>query len=818
MRFLFLVFLFALTARAEFPVTENRALAPTLGDSRDARVVATDEGFLAFWRTTTTYGMEGFAQIARFSRDGELERRNTAWLLPASFQWYDAASNGDQVLLAGVMTGEFERRLTLARFTSAGDYVGSTLLPISQPVAPVLASDGEDFLVTFTLSQTKQAVAIPVSADGVAGEPIVLGAWDPGSQWTSAAAINGTYFVAWGAPGGHVLSRLSDSRAEATVPLAPPFEISQVRIESSGDRILVVVTPLRANEPTMRAAIFDAGLAQLTGWFPLGDATAMPRVSATDDGWMVSAAGWERALMIPVARDGSVGPVAGVPMPGISSVLIDAAARGDRAALVWTTPTSDAIDPDYRFNAARIAIFDDAGTPVRAPATISLGPAPQIHPSAAHAGPVRLVAWVERTLEERFVVRARAFDTQGMPLGGAVTMPAGEGDQKNPVVASDGSSFFVAWSEATDAVGAIKASRLDASGRLLDDDPIEVFADSSYHSSKPGIDWSGSAWVVATSSAEQIVAKRVSPGGVVLDTAPRAISDAGSHYEPIVACDGESTCFIAWHGPSDPFECRITCAPPDPSIVGKRIDQDLSPLDAMPIRLSGQYEPVSDLDASWSDAQDAWLIAWSPTTAGRIARNGRLLDAARQPLLYARGDVSILPERNGWRLAWSASTVWYSRSGLFHGWSATGSLRDVETRYPLTRSIEHERHPDLVGEHRPLAFFQRESQISAGSPGVFGQFLDEVTEPIATTLALSATPISGRQVRLAWTSDVVGVTGFTIYRLVRRWETAARIGPEARAYDVPHARAFRVVATTPSGPVESNLVEVPAQRQRTVVR
>lgn len=820
---LLLALLVSVSARAEFAVNPERPLAPTLGSSRDARVVATDSGFLAFWRTSTTYRTEGLAQIARLSRDGELERRNTAWLLPDQFQWYDAASNGEQVLLAGYLTGEFDLRLTLARFTSAGDYVGSTSLQLSQPIAPVLATDGEDFLLTFTLSQTRQAVAIPVSADGAAGEPIILGARDPGSQWTSAAAIGGTYFVAWGAPGGHVLARLNDTGVEATVPLAPGFDISQARIEGSGDRLLVVVTPLRATDPRMRAAVFDAGLAQLTPWFPFDQASGSALVSPTEDGWLVSAAVWQRALMIPVTRDGSVGPIADVPMPP-HVILMDAAARGDRAALVWTTSSTATADPVYDglFNTVRSAFFDATGSPVRAPATISLGPTPQIDPAAAHAGPVSLVAWVERTLEERFVVRARAFDAAGAPLGPPVTMPSRGGEQTRPEVASDGLSFFVIWSETTEEVGTIVGARVDAGGRLLDDDPIEIVTSLSWLGSRAGVDWSGSAWVVAASAtARQIVATRVSPGGVVLDTAPRAVSNPDyGNYDPVVACDGEATCLIAWEGPPDPItECRILCEAGPPTILARRVRDDLTPLDATPVRLSAEDDSVSDLDASWSDAQDAWLVAWSPTHSRRIARDGRLLDAMPQNPLYSSGYVSVLPDGDGWRLAWSASTyTWYSRTALFHGWSPTGSFGDIQARHPLTSSIEHERHPELVGEVRPLAFFQRESQISAGSPGVFGQFLDESPDALATTLTLSATPVAGRQVRLSWTSDIEGVTRFAIYRLVRGWEAVGYVAPDARTFDVPHARAYRIVATTPSGPVESNLAEVPALRRRLLTR
>ncbi len=825
-RFLFLVFLFALPARAEFPVTENRPLAPTLGDSRDARVVATDEGFLAFWRTTTTYGMEGLAQIARFSRDGELERRNTAWLLPASFQWYDGASNGDQVLLAGACTGLLNGPLCLARFSAAGDLLGYTGLPFQSAVAPSVTSNGDGFLVTFSLPFPREVLAVPVTREGVAGDAIRVGTWDPGTQWTSPAALDNAYYVAFGTTGGHALARIDGRNVAATVPVDAPVEVSQIRIASSADRLLVVITPRAldaSNDPRPRSAVYDRNLQRVTSWTPLDGGSSLPRVEPTSSGWIVGTLAATGAALVPVSLGGSPGnPTIVEGIKGFGPIF-DVAAHEDRAALVWITEITRIV-PDFPHNAVRAAFFDGAATALAPPQTISLGPVAQIHPAAAHGNGVTLAAWVELDPAARFVVKTRPFDATGAPLAPPRAMPFRGEPQAQPRVGFDSASFFVIWSEGTAGTSGIYGARVGPDGELLDAESIPLFGAVPIggYARTAAIDWSGSAWIVVSSDEQmRIVARRVAPNGTVLDTDPVAISPpdqfgADYSFAPALDCTG-SECLVGWHGPALPYECRISGCPAEPpTIRAARITNDLRRLDEPHILGAAFDDSVRTLKVTWNEVAHVWLVSRFGGGTALIRRDGSRVDGVRSSLV---GDIDAIPEGSGWRLLWTT----YSFNDLFHGWSATGTVGEIVERWMLTRSAETERAPRLVDAPRPLATFMRESEINAGSPQVFARFLDEAGDSVPTSISLTAERIGGGKVRLAWWTDLGdAVRDFSIWRLIGgQWQLfMVNIAPYHRVleFDFGAAQSFRVGANTSYGAVVSEIATLPAARHRTVGR
>jgi hypothetical protein len=794
--------------------------------SGNASVVATDSGFLAFWKTGTLQG-SGFIQVARFSPDGTLERRSMAAGVPSSFTWYDAGSSGDQVLLAGWCEGRWDGTLCLARFSAAGDFLGLTRTPFARPSAPVVASNGEGFLVVFAAPVPGWTVlALPVSPEGTERGAFPLGPWDQFSHWPSAAAIEGTYYVAFGTTGARVLVRLGEDGVDSSVNLVPPAAFGQVRIEGSGDRLLVVTAPTTGMNPGLQAAVFDGELARRTDWLLLPGGNSMARITPTASGWIVAAEGGmggAGATMLPVTRAG----VPGEPtlVPGPRGFVIDAAGRGDRAALLWPTE-ADYTLPDFPHNAMKLAVFDSGASPVSESATISLGPAPQVHPAAEYGSGVTLAAWVEVSPDGRFVVNARPFDEAGAPVAPPVAMPFRGSAQSSPAVAFDGASFLVVWSEGVGGLEGVFGARVAPDGRLLDAEAIPLFGPAPLYSGRvrsAAVDWSGTSWIVASSDERwMVVARRVSPGGAVLDAAPVAISPppeygAATDFAPILECNG-AECLVAWCGP--PFatgSCQITCPTPPPSIRAAIVGPDLTVLHRVPVPLTREWEDpgVRSLSASWNGIANAWRVSWSLDGTRRIARDGALLDEADYS--YG-GSTSAIPERDGWRIVWSPRT----RLDLFQGWSATGKIKNALGRSALTATSDSEWDPRAVHAPRPLAFFQRESQLSAGSPEVLGRFLDEASDPLATNLVLTAARAGRSAIAVSWTTDLEDATGFTIAALYgSEWRGVGSVAPAARTFEfMPHSGVthVKITASSPSGAIESNVVEVPGQRQRTVTR
>ncbi len=795
--------LVASTLRAEFPVTEDRPLAPTLGSSGDTRVVATDSGFLAFWSTSPSYGGPGgLAQVGRYSPDGVLERRATAWALPSTFVWNDAASNGDQVLLTGLCgPPAYTRPLCLARFSATGDLLGLITVPIREPIWPVVGSNGDGFLVVFGTTSPREILAIPISSDGTVGATILVADMATTSQSASVTAIDDSYYVTFSNGARHVLARIAGGEVSGSVTLEKTAGYGFVRAESSGDRLLVVTTA-----PAVRFAIFDAALEVQLDWSPLDGGSSYPAIAPTSSGWILAVSSNSGTTVQPVTRAGRHGPAR--PLENGVRPMFDAAGAGDRAAVVWTRD-----EPGSFGSPARMAIFDGGGTLVHGPATISLGPAPQIHPAGAHGGGVTLVAWSERAAGGEFIVKTRAIDAAGAPAAEIVAMPFRGSSQLRPSVASDGNSFFVVWTEGIPGNDAIYGARVAADGRLLDAAPIALFGPAPFRwdgSRAADVDWSGSSWIVVTSDERwRIVAKRVSPTGAILDTpvqiSPTLSENQGADSVPVLDCNG-AECLVAWQGPPLPDDCRTTCPSATPSVRASRITSDARLLDVAPWLLTVAWETVTAIGVSWNETADAWLVTWSFDGQQRIGRNGFPTGSNDDSTVSASGTVSAIPERQGWRIAWSSD----GRGDLFHGWSATGDVPGITSRFVLTRSPEREWDPTLIAAPRPLALFQRESQIDAGSPAVLARFLDEADEPVPAEIVLTAERVGSGVVRLSWATDLPGITGFWVQAFDSAWRSMKNVGPSIRSIDIAAATAtgFRVVAMTTDESVMSNVVEI----------
>ncbi|MCA1733362.1 MAG: hypothetical protein LC732_07130 [Acidobacteria bacterium] len=492
---LLVVPLFAQSVVSEFPVSE-RDLAPMLGDAFDAQVVATDSGFLVFWKTA------GVAQVARLSPEGTVERRAAVPELASNFGWYEAASNGETALLSGVCAND-GKPLCVARFSSAGDFLGLISIPaVSHPISPVIASNGDDFVVTLSTNATREVVAVRIASDGTVGSPMILGPWDPNTHWTSATAIGSQYFVGFGTTGEHRLVRLSQSGIDASIVLDPPLSFwHQLRVEASDDRLVVAIPGV----DSATFAIFDAQLAQRHPWTTISEAGGYPKLAPTAHGWLLATRDGSGAIIHPIGRDGRVGSPS---REGEAFDLYDLAGRSDRALLVWTK----------RFElrtSVRAALLDDGAGILKSATTLSVGPAPQIHPVAAEGNGVVLAAWSELGSDGLFTIRARAF-RDGIPLAPPVTMPSSGESQFMPAASFNGDSFLVVWSETS-----VYGARVALSGRLLDDTPISLFGSGSggiVNRRTADVAWSGTAWIVVSSDQRGlIVARRVSPGGVVLD-------------------------------------------------------------------------------------------------------------------------------------------------------------------------------------------------------------------------------------------------------------------------------------------------------------
>lgn len=730
----------------------------------------------------------------------------------------DAASNGELVVAAGRCGEEWTGPFCLARFSAAGDFLGVTVLPLERINIARVASNGDGFVVLLGMNPPREVLALHVAADGSAGDPVLLHTWGAAQEAMSVTSAGGKYFVTYGFGADRRVARLSETGAEKETLLGLPSEnLANIAAGGSGDLLLVTAT---SNSP--RFAIYDTDLNLVSGWSPFDAGPTPVSIAPVASGWSVLGSMNLLNLTVtaqPIFRDGRHGPARIIGTRAWASIP-DATGRDDRAAFVWATAAPVIPDPS---NDVKLAIAREDGTPILDATTISLGPAPQLDPVAAHGDGVTLAAWRERTAEGTFAVEVRRFDSNGRALGAAARVPFRGATHLRPDVAFGDGAFFVVWPEGPGGTEGIYGVRVSPAGVLLDAEPLALFDAATAEAGRDrrvSVAWNGDAWIVASSDERhRIVARRVGRDGSLVG-APLALTppredDWRGDRDPVVECNG-AECLVAWQGPPLPNdECRITCPPPPPTVLAMRISPSLVLLDGEPRLLTAQWEQPLDVDVSWNGIADAWLVSWSNVGEQRIARDGALLPRG-EPEFILDGPRSILAEREGWRMVWGTN----SGRDLFHKWSATGSVFGPDDRFVLTRTPDRESAPRLVAAPRPLALFVREGPINAGAPIAVGAFLDEATAPDTPAITLTAERIEGRQLRLTW--EVEGaLVDLSIEEHAGYWRTRSYTPYTTRSIVIIQdgARRFRVSGTTSAGfRIYSNEVEAPGIRHRVMDR
>lgn len=204
--------------------------------------------------------------------------------------------------------------------------------------------------------------------------------------------------------------------------------------------------------------------------------------------------------------------------------------------------------------------------------------------------------------------------------------------QSNSAIAFDGSNYLVVWQDTRRAPNEyhIWGTRVHPDGRVLDPAGIPISPASGVQV-LPAVAFDGANYLVVWGSAElwapgDIYGARVTPDGVVLDSAGIAIcTDAADQRNPAVASDG-SNCLVVWEdvGSWDYSD-----------IYGARVSPGGTVLDSAAIAISTapyhQGAPAIAFDGVnylvvWEDGRTWWRY---PDVCGaRVTPGGSVLDTA----------------------------------------------------------------------------------------------------------------------------------------------------------------------------------------------
>lgn len=269
------------------------------------------------------------------------------------------------------------------------------------------------------------------------------------------------------------------------------------------------------------------------------------------------------------------------------------------------------------------------GSVLDGPDGLALGAAGGGNPALAYGGGSYLVVYNRFAQSDHDVFGVLVSPTG--QVGNEFTIQSGPGYQLFPAVAFDGSNFLVVWED--------------------------------HHN-------------LMQEGARDILARRVSPAGVLLDADPIAISTAAeAQSTPAVACDS-ITCLVIWVDRRNYPGESYSFSPGPGDIYGTRVDKSGNALDGA--AFSGGFPIAIGINANAGYPALAWtggdyVVAWSrgayvnnpggPTGvfAARVSTGGTVTRGATGPGLVLSG-----PPRDGARLHYprlaaansSALAVW----------------------------------------------------------------------------------------------------------------------------------------------------------------
>jgi len=200
---------------------------------------------------------------------------------------------------------------------------------------------------------------------------------------------------------------------------------------------------------------------------------------------------------------------------------------------------------------------------------ISLAAGDQFSPAVGFDGVNFLVAWEDDRSGSGWDIYGARVTPQGMvldPSGFAISQAAN--DQNSPVVGFDGTNCLVAWTDSRSGFpGGICGARVTPEGVVLDSAGIVISQEGSYDQGSPAVGFDGAnflvVWQDGRSGWFDIYGARVTPQGAVLDSTGIPIAPAAYRQSsPAVGFDGANF-LVAWQdnrsgGDYDIYGARVT--------------------------------------------------------------------------------------------------------------------------------------------------------------------------------------------------------------------------------------------------------------------
>jgi hypothetical protein len=293
-----------------------------------------------------------------------------------------------------------------------------------------------------------------------------------------------------------------------------------------------------------------------------------PAVTHDRNNFLVSWDEWANRYFVKLARvsdSGAVLDTAGVTIDSFSFAETEVVSNGDTTLFLFRHDTLDSRD-SLTLVAVRVdsALNHLDAEPVKlsAPGYPGYGYAAEGY-AAALCGDDYFITWTQPLskdpIEDWRQALCRRVSRNGELLDSTPAfLSYGTDVQEYPCVASDGEDFLAVWSDlrrdSVTFVYSLFGARFAADGTLLDTRPIWL-EDSE---GKPTVACGANTYLAVWSDVDEVLAKRITPDGIVLDSVPLRMPEPGWPRRSANVAFGDSCFLVAWASESGLRGCRIT--------------------------------------------------------------------------------------------------------------------------------------------------------------------------------------------------------------------------------------------------------------------
>ncbi|MBN1204107.1 MAG: tandem-95 repeat protein [Myxococcaceae bacterium] len=623
--------------------------APAYGDQLNPEVASNGTDYLVVWMDQQPGGVD--IRGVRVSSAGQVLDTGTFAISTGAGDLGSpvVASNGTDYLVVWTEQQPGGADLRGARVSSAGQVLDTEPLALSTQEGtqyqPAVVSDGTGYLVVWTdvgVGEVHIRGTRVSSAGQVLDTPALALSTASGYGGNPSVAFNGTdYLVVWDVWSGSssFMRDIQGARVsrEGQVLDAGGISISSTvgdqhspSVASDGAGFLVVWRDVR-NGKDYDADIYGA---RVSGVGEVLDPSGL-RISTTSRNELsAEVVSRQGRYLVAWSRDqGSSQDMAGAWVDGEGTVLGQlelvagteggaprVASGGAGFFLVW----SEYLFDDKDVFGARVG---ETGEVLDAPGLLlSTAANPQAQPAMASNGTDYLVVWTDRRGESWDLYGTRVSATGEVLDPAGIVISTAVGSQKEPAVASDGTDYFVAWTDGRTNPDSIHGARVSSAGQVLDADGVLLFAGAE-RSSLPRVASNGTGYLVAWEVGGGIRWARVSGDAKVLEGNALPPATAGRlQAQPAVASNGEGY-LVLWQ------EVSINGKPPLWDVWGARMSGGGGVLDASGIRISSSPTARGPL-AVTSDGV-GYFVAWSESydiVGARVSGAGEVLDPGGIPI------------------------------------------------------------------------------------------------------------------------------------------------------------------------------------------